>query len=319
MWPPLAIRQRNGGSSGSGSRKLAATCPCRWSTPISGLRGRGGERLRGADADEQRPDQPGAPGHRERVDLVEVGAGLGERRVDDRVDQLEVVPRGDLGHDAAEARVQPRPARRSTLVSTGRPSTTAAQVSSQDVSMREDQARDLGADRGRLEPHDQGVLAVVVVVAAAAAGGAEAEAARTSRSRRGWRRGPRACSARRARPRRSSRSIRPRRDAARGGGRARPRRSSGARRRRSASRRGSRRARRAVGAARQMPDGFESSSTNIASDHGVGNERRSIESTAGQVAVGEPADASARRRRSAVVAVDPRSRSRQSSASGRLR
>ena len=35
-------------------------------------------------------------------------------------------------------------------------------------------------------------------------------------------------------------------------------------------------------AARQIPDGFESSSTNIASDHGVGNERRSIASTAGR-------------------------------------
>ena len=38
VWPPLATRQRNGGSSGSGSRKLAATWPCRWSTGISGSR-----------------------------------------------------------------------------------------------------------------------------------------------------------------------------------------------------------------------------------------------------------------------------------------
>ena len=35
-------------------------------------------------------------------------------------------------------------------------------------------------------------------------------------------------------------------------------------------------------AARQIPDGFESSSTNIASDHGVWNERRSIASTVGR-------------------------------------
>ena len=33
---------------------------------------------------------------------------------------------------------------------------------------------------------------------------------------------------------------------------------------------------------RQIPDGFESSSTNIASDHGVVNERRSIASTDGR-------------------------------------
>jgi hypothetical protein len=31
-----------------------------------------------------------------------------------------------------------------------------------------------------------------------------------------------------------------------------------------------------------MPDGFESSSTNIASDHGVGNDRRSMERTDGR-------------------------------------
>jgi hypothetical protein len=31
-----------------------------------------------------------------------------------------------------------------------------------------------------------------------------------------------------------------------------------------------------------MPDGFESSSTNIASDQGAGNERRSIEITEGR-------------------------------------
>ena len=36
--PPLASRQRNGGSSGSGSRYSDATCPCRWSTGASGSR-----------------------------------------------------------------------------------------------------------------------------------------------------------------------------------------------------------------------------------------------------------------------------------------
>ena len=106
VWPPLAIRQRNGGSSGSGSRKLAATWPCRWSTPTQRLAGRRGERLGRADADQQRADQARAAGDRDRVDVVEPDPGLGERRVDDRVDQLEVVARGDLGHDAAEALVR---------------------------------------------------------------------------------------------------------------------------------------------------------------------------------------------------------------------
>jgi hypothetical protein len=47
-----------------------------------------GQRLRGRDADQQRPDQPGPAGDRERVDLVEGRAGVSQRRVDDRVDQL---------------------------------------------------------------------------------------------------------------------------------------------------------------------------------------------------------------------------------------
>ncbi len=38
----------------------------------------------------------------------------------------------------------------------------------------------------------------------------------------------------------------------------------------------------AHGAARQMPDCLDSSSTNIASDHGVGNTRRSIAITCGR-------------------------------------
>ena len=67
-----------------------------------------GQRLRGRDADEQRPDQPGPAGDRERVDLVEGRAGVSERRVDDGVDQLEVVARGDLGHDPTEPLVGAR-------------------------------------------------------------------------------------------------------------------------------------------------------------------------------------------------------------------
>ena len=35
-------------------------------------------------------------------------------------------------------------------------------------------------------------------------------------------------------------------------------------------------------AAMQTPEGFETSRTNIASDHGAGNERRSIDRTAGR-------------------------------------
>ena len=56
------------------------------------------------------------------------------------------------------------------------PSTTAAQVSSHEVSIARIKRSPSGFGRPGLEPHDQGVLAVVVVVAAAVPGGPEAEA-----------------------------------------------------------------------------------------------------------------------------------------------
>ena len=96
---------------------------------------RRGDRLGGADPDQQRADQARAGGHRDRLDLVERGAGLGQRRLDHRHRQLEVVARGDLGDDAAEVRV--RLGLRGDHVGEDRaaPSSTAAQVSSQEVSM----------------------------------------------------------------------------------------------------------------------------------------------------------------------------------------
>ena len=67
---------------------------------------RGGERLRGRDADEQRADQPGSARDRDLLDVVEPRAGPLERVGGHRVDQLQVVARGDLRHHAAVARVQ---------------------------------------------------------------------------------------------------------------------------------------------------------------------------------------------------------------------
>ena len=72
---------------------------------------RGGEGLGGGDADEQRADQARALGDGDQLDVVERGARAGERVVDDGVDQLQVMARGDLGHHAAVAVVD-RPARR---------------------------------------------------------------------------------------------------------------------------------------------------------------------------------------------------------------
>ena len=64
------------------------------------------ERLRRGDADEQRADQPGPRRDGDRVDVGELDPGVAERLLDHRRDELEVAARRDLGHDAAEARVQ---------------------------------------------------------------------------------------------------------------------------------------------------------------------------------------------------------------------
>ena len=96
---------------------------------------RPGERLRRGEADEQRADEPGPLGDGDSLDVVERHAGRSERLAHDRSDELEVAPRRDLGHDAAVAGVEIG-LRRDDEEST-RPSsvTTAAAVSSHEVSI----------------------------------------------------------------------------------------------------------------------------------------------------------------------------------------
>jgi hypothetical protein len=55
------------------------------------------------DPDQQRADEPRPLRHRDERDVVEPASRLPQRVVDDRVDQLEMVPRRDLRHDPAEA------------------------------------------------------------------------------------------------------------------------------------------------------------------------------------------------------------------------
>ena len=62
---------------------------------------RGGDRLRGRDADEQRADEPRPLRDADERDVVERRAGAAQRVVDRGVGELEVVARGDLRHDAA--------------------------------------------------------------------------------------------------------------------------------------------------------------------------------------------------------------------------
>ena len=106
MWPPLARRQRNGGSSGSGCEVQRGDVPVEVVDPDERQATRPRDRLRGGDADEQRADQPRPLRHGDAVDVVERRARLGERLADDRRDELEVAARGNLGDDAAVARVQ---------------------------------------------------------------------------------------------------------------------------------------------------------------------------------------------------------------------
>ena len=63
------------------------------------------ERLGRGDADQQRTGQARTAGHRDRVDVVRADAGGLAGPLDRRHHRLEVGPAGDLGHDAAEARV----------------------------------------------------------------------------------------------------------------------------------------------------------------------------------------------------------------------
>ena len=99
-----------------------------------GQAARPGERLRRREADEQRPDEPRPPRHRDRLDVVQGRVRTIERLADDRRHELEVPPRGDLGDDAAEAGVQVGLGGDDERISPAAV-TSAAAVSSHDVSI----------------------------------------------------------------------------------------------------------------------------------------------------------------------------------------
>ncbi len=65
--------------------------------------GGGRDALGRRDPDQQRADEPRALRDGHQLHDAQRGAGAPQRVVDDVVDQLEVVARGDLGHDAAVA------------------------------------------------------------------------------------------------------------------------------------------------------------------------------------------------------------------------
>ena len=139
MCPPLASRQRNGGSTASGWRNSEATWPCRWSTGAERQPPRPGERLRRRQADEERADQPGALRDRDPFDPVEPDPGLAERLAQDGRDELEMPPRRDLRDDPAVLRMQLR---------------LGGDDVGQDLAVVRDDSRGRLV-AGRLEPEDQ--------------------------------------------------------------------------------------------------------------------------------------------------------------------
>ena len=184
-------------ASGAGSSR--PTWPWRWSTGANGSPRAAAIAFAVATPTSSAPTRPGPCGdgdERRRRRGSRPAARSASSTTD--VDQLEVVARGDLRHDAAVAVVDALRGDRRSSGSRRRASTTAAQVSSQLVSMREDHA---GATRGRHRlgvrdvveparerrgraPHDQRVLAVVLVVAAAQSRRSGSRSARTARSPR---------------------------------------------------------------------------------------------------------------------------------------
>ena len=106
MWPPLASRQRNGGSSEVGCEVEGGDVPVEVVDRHEREPPRPGERLGRGKADEERPDQARTARDGDRVDVVQARAPPGERLAENGSDQLEVSARRDLGDDAAVARVQ---------------------------------------------------------------------------------------------------------------------------------------------------------------------------------------------------------------------
>ena len=138
---------------------------------------RGRQALGRGHADQQRAHQPRPLRHRDQLDLVQARAL--QRLVDDGVDQLEVVPRRPLGHDAAEAVVHALGGHDVRADLTGARDDGGARVVAGGLD-GEDHVPGTSSrvprKRRRGAPHHDRVLTVVLVVAPAHARRAEAEA-----------------------------------------------------------------------------------------------------------------------------------------------
>ena len=105
-------------------------------------------RLRERHAHEQRADQAGALRHRERIDVAPRRAAVGQRALDDAADVAHVLARRQLRHHAApfamDVDLRGDDVRSNLPAAVRRSSTTAAAVSSQEVSIPRISIADLG-------------------------------------------------------------------------------------------------------------------------------------------------------------------------------
>ena len=108
MWPPETTSAAN--VSGTGAEgPPAAVQERRERVPLDVVHGNEGHRepereaLSFREADEQGADEPGTGRRRDRRDVGQARAGVGERRVEKEGQVLKMRACRDLGHDAAEA------------------------------------------------------------------------------------------------------------------------------------------------------------------------------------------------------------------------
>ena len=110
MWPPETSRATVGSSRGSlvGAgvvQQVGSDVADEVVDGVERLAERQGEGLGGADADHEGSGEAGSARDRDRIDLGECHARLGERSIQSRAQRLEVGAGRDLWHDAAVAGV----------------------------------------------------------------------------------------------------------------------------------------------------------------------------------------------------------------------
>ena len=106
VWPPDTSSTTIGNSIVGSSSKAAYRWASRWLTPTNGTSHASASALAADTPTSSAPISPGPIVHATASMRCVLDAGLDDRPGDHRVEQVEVGAAGDLGHDAAERRVQ---------------------------------------------------------------------------------------------------------------------------------------------------------------------------------------------------------------------